>query len=363
MDQCRLCGLQKYLETFCNLHDSELSIEAKIERCFGIKLIADKLMPQLICFECLAKLEDALAFLDVINETQANLIDALNQQLINCETTIEINDEDIKMEQQEIITECYQPPQTDGDETPKNRKKLKDVISTQGTVHSSRWRGLNPVIRVEDIFARELKGLFEVETETLNLDDSDKNIDGTLTELGLQKTSEIGWSSYLWKCTECNLIVDTSKSLEQHFKAKHKKIKCVYPCMDCTLIFKSYFSFQNHVIDMHKAHLKFCCDDCSEFRWNLVDLYKHRQKLHPRLKNTCLYCGRLFDCGFNLKQHSAVHIKYDDDELFRCDLCGFTTHTKFLVKQHLMASHVKSNVELICEQCGKVCKRLADMVS
>jgi hypothetical protein len=224
----------------------------------------------------------------------------------------------------------------------------------------------NPILKVEDIFPNELAGIFEGPSDMLDVHDNDKNPDGTLTEtaeLGL-----LGWDHYEWKCIVCSnevekVLLDSCQSLEQHFKTDHKDVKMTYPCMDCKLSFRSYFSFQNHVIE-HQPHLKFSCDVCSIYRWNLIDLYKHRQEKHPKYKNTCLYCGRIFECGFFLKQHVGVHQKWKEDEHFYCDLCNYQTHTKFLIKQHITYSHGRAHYkELVCEQCGKVCKRVSDMVS
>ena len=224
----------------------------------------------------------------------------------------------------------------------------------------------NPVLKVEDIFSNELAGVFEGPTDMLDIHDIDKNQDGSLTEaaeLGL-----LGWDHYEWKCVICSnedekVLLSSSQSLEQHFKTDHKNTKISYQCMDCRLSFKSYFSFQNHVIE-HQPHLKFSCDICSIYRWNLVDLYKHRQENHPKYKNTCLYCGRIFECGFFLKQHVGIHQKWKPEEHFYCDLCPYETHTKFLIKQHITYGHGRAHhKELVCEQCGKVCKRVSDMVS
>ena len=110
-------------------------------------------------------------------------------------------------------------------------------------------------------------------------------------------------------------------------------------------------------------------------------MYKHRAEHHPKHKNVCLYCGRLFECGFYLRQHLANHITFKSDDLFSCDICGSQVHTKFLMRHH-MATHFKGG-DIVCETCGKVrcnhehcndyyiyyfinfkvCKRLSDMRS
>lgn len=369
MEQCRFCGVQKYMESMFSLFDSELMIEAKLEKVFSsFQLYKDKLLPNSVCSDCYTKLENAADFLTLIEETQESLMDSVNQQLIRCDNSLMFA-EDIKMEILQASVAVDQSATTSflfvDDKPPNKKAKHRKTPTSSKEVTSSynRWKGANPVYKVEEIFVQELEcGVFETEPETLAMSDSEKNPDGTLSEEGKYKVLQSAWISYNWKCVECNLFVESSKELEDHFKRDHKNLKVTYPCMDCKQSFKSYFSFQNHVIDVHKPHLKFCCDVCSDFRWNLTELYKHRQQFHPKFRNTCLYCGRLFDCGFNLKQHVSVHLKFEEDQLFHCDICGYKSHTKFLIKQHFIASHIKNSTELVCEQCGKICKRLSDMV-
>ncbi|CRK92997.1 CLUMA_CG006532, isoform A [Clunio marinus] len=362
MDKCRLCGEEKYLENLCNFRDPEWMIEIKLETVFNIKLTNEKLMPQCCCFECISKLDCSLEFFKRIKETQQSLLENLNNQLLQCENSFEVKEE-IKIEV--IDTELVAPPllypelEVYSSNHLKIKKRRKKLQSSSENYTNDRCKGT----RVEDIFKNEINGIYESQPETLDLLESEKNDDGTITESGLLRIPLLGWSAYIWRCVVCKVSIDSSKSLEAHFKIEHTKTKPIYPCMDCKLSFKSYFSFQNHVIDNHKPNLKFSCDVCSEFRWNLMSLYNHRRHLHPKYKNTCLYCGRLFESGFSLKQHVSVHMKFKEDELFFCDICGFQAHTKFLIKQHIHVFHLKINTEWVCEQCGKICKRLSDMRS
>lgn len=352
MNECRLCGVESH-ETYYNLSDPELLLEVKLEKVFSVKLSKAKFLSQKVCFDCIKNLQSCETFLQTIQETQESFASKQYDESAPLQENIKVEVIEILLDkdfQSELISDAHEA----------NERSTKILNLESGSSGSNR-------LKVEDIFVNELQhGVFEYSPETLSLSSSEKNPNGTINEAGertLAKLGMFGWSRYAWKCPECTLYVDSRRSLEEHFKTDHGHGKVSYACMDCHLCFKSYFSFQNHVIDTHKPHLKFSCDVCSEFRWNLLDLYKHRQQLHPKYRNCCLYCGRLFDCGFNLKQHVAVHMKFKDDELFYCDICSFQAHTKFLIRQHLILSHSKSRPELICEQCGKICKRSSDMVS
>ena len=128
---------------------------------------------------------------------------------------------------------------------------------------SHRWNGGNPIIKMEDIFEKELNGIYEIPPDILQIPEEEKNTDGTLNTLGLQRVSTLTWSNYSWKCNECNRIFKDISNLEQHFKDDPHNKKFTYSCQDCSLTFRSYFSCQNHIVEVHKTYLKFCCDICS----------------------------------------------------------------------------------------------------
>ena len=116
---------------------------------------------------------------------------------------------------------------------------------------------------MEDIFEKELNGIYEIPPDILQIPEEEKNPDGTLNALGLQRVSTLTWSNYSWKCTECNRTFKDISNLEQHFKDHPHNKKFTYSCQDCSLTFRSYFSCQNHIVEVHKTYLKFCCDICS----------------------------------------------------------------------------------------------------
>lgn len=334
-------------------------IEMKLQKVFNFNLSNNKLLPQNICYQCIGSLESSVAFFDMLEETQTALISNLNDQLKHCDTSLLLDTaHDIKIE--ELLATTMEEPscsslQISDVVTNIKKKRIRNPLPTK--TH-------NPVMRMEDIFAKELnEGVFVTVPDILDVDASEQNPDGTLNETGVFKVSQLGFFNYQWKCTQCHEVLVTRTLLEDHWKAHHKSVRMSYGCLDCKATFKGYLAFINHVTETHRSYMKFFCDICCDFRWNLLDLYKHREEHHPKLRSTCLYCGKIFDCGFNLKQHCGIHLKFSEEELFHCDMCDYTCHTKYLIKQHITINHVKNHGEIVCEQCGKICKRLSDMRS
>ncbi|CAO1413116.1 unnamed protein product [Diamesa serratosioi] len=356
-DICRLCGIGRPLEYLNNIMDPEISVQFKLEKSFKISLDEDKLLPQNVCYECIENLNKSANFAQSITDVQAMLRDSLKQQLGEFSYENSLFFEEIKTEIRDYEQKSYL------NLVPSGSVNSVTISNSKSTVNSKQIDIVQDPININQnpSKSKNRKRKKNDDFNILQIPEEEKNPDGTLTTLGLQRVSTLTWSNYSWKCNECNRTFKDISNLEQHFKDAPHNNKFTYSCQDCSLTFRSYFSCQNHIVEVHKTYLKFCCDICSEYRWNLLDLYKHRAEHHPKHKNVCLYCGRLFECGFYLRQHLANHITFKSDDLLNCDICGSQVHTKFLMRHH-MATHFKGG-DIVCETCGKVCKRLSDMRS
>lgn len=363
-DHCRLCGANQEAVTMGSLDDDDLMIKIKLEKVFKYKLNDDKMLSQFVCIECISKLENSLAFLEAIEETDKNLIQKMNEQVDYYDASFLFQD-DIKMEEVHTETKAIKISSSPQKLKPtRKRAKISSVSEEEKPSNvENRWNGGNPVLRVEDIFEKELtQGIYTSKPDQLDLADDEKNSDGTLNEAGKLKMSQRNRTDYVWKCGDCNIILPSSADIKEHYKILHKRKKVSYACNECQKPpFKCSISFQNHVIENHRPVVKFLCDFCGEFRWNLVDLFRHRSEKHPKFRNMCIYCGKLFQCGFNLKMHTFSHLPFKEDEMYECDQCGFSTRNKRSLKQHLHQKHIFS--EYICETCGKIFKRSRDVVS
>jgi Zinc-finger associated domain (zf-AD) len=262
MDVCRLCGQKNSVNDLCNINDAELMIEIKLEKVFKIRLAPEKLLPNSVCFDCIIKIENSLGFLDLLEQTQAILMENLKTQLNDCDNSLMFS-KDIKIEEV-FTTEVSMMPSSSKQPTPAERKAVKrkaPVAPVKTSLKKSPVKRSvsSPVIRVEDIFKKELsEGI--TNPETLNVNDDQKNSDGTLNGSGQLRMLDLGWSHFTWKCNECHNLLDSSQSLEIHFKAVHPNKKLSFSCGDCPSTFKSFFTFQNHVIEFHQPYMKFFCD-------------------------------------------------------------------------------------------------------
>jgi hypothetical protein len=216
---------------------------------------------------------------------------------------------------------------------------------------------------MDDIFRKELKeGIFDKPIEILNIEENEKNLDGTINEQGVLKCANFRWSDYTWTCTNCDFKTQEGVSkLESHYRTIHQSSP-IYKCIDCPKSCRKYSSCLNHIFD-HRPILKFCCDVCSNYFTNILELYNHRVNVHKDRKNFfCLYCSKHFDCGSILRYHRAVHDSAS--KLFQCDFC----ERRFSVK-HNLASHMARHVDAAktrpytCEQCGLCFRQKGNLVS
>lgn len=388
---CRLCccRTEHYLDALYDLKDPDLMIEFKLEKVFKLKLQEndEKLMSQIVCLHCVNSLNSAESFYEKVVETQ-ELMDTQLELIEDTVLTEDLKTGEIKLEmllesesptileesivehehaassEVEVLTKIE--PISLGRKTDMKKKNREGVFNRKRT-REGRLSNENTLLRMEDIFCNEYDGIYSTMPDSLELERHQKCADGSLTKDAAESVHESSWNVYEWKCIHCSnnrekLIFDSRFELEDHFKLMHRDIKVSYPCADCTsLSFKSYFSFQNHTIE-HRPILKFCCDICSKIYWNIMDLHNHRMNCNPKMRHTCLYCGKMFESGFFLKQHAGHHQKFKPEELYHCDMCSYSAHTKFLIKQHLTLTHVGKEKELVCGICGKICKRTSDMV-
>lgn len=88
------------------------------------------------------------------------------------------------------------------------------------------------------------------------LNDDDKNEDGTISQSVMEKLKIESWNDYPWKCIDCNTYMVDIHDLRQHHITKHQSTS-KYCCVDCPKVFNKYATFLNHVRGRHRSHLKF----------------------------------------------------------------------------------------------------------
>lgn len=187
--------------------------------------------------------------------------------------------------------------------------------------------------------------------EQLNLSDSEKNDDGTITESGVKKLNLETWESLDWFCSECGDRMKNYLDLKNHCSVQHQT-NSKFVCSECSRGFTKYLTFINHVKKTHRPILKYCCDICSCYFWNLKQLRKHRAGHSVEGENyNCDICGKGFTNSRTLLSHAKSHQPNYSKNKHSCDVC----FKKFGTKPNLMA-HKRIHLgvrEYTCEQCGK----------
>ncbi|KAG4066817.1 hypothetical protein HA402_012884 [Bradysia odoriphaga] len=184
----------------------------------------------------------------------------------------------------------------------------------------------------------------------VELNDDDKNDDGSISQRAVEKLKIESWNDYPWKCMDCDLLMADIRDLRQHHITNHQSTS-KYSCVDCPKVFNKYATFLAHVRNRHRSHLKFCCDICSVFFWNSRSMHQHRYEHDKDRAYLCQTCGKGFRCNSTLQVHCRSHLPVDLKNRYNCDIC----FKKFGTKPNLQAhKRIHSGVrDFTCEQCGR----------
>lgn len=318
----------------------------------------DKLSYKNICGSCLDQLEASYSFYQQIVSVQSSLEIAIKQEDIDTSSILTIIKEETKEESEDSL-ECFHAGPSynssahfaipwkvteQASERPRktSRKLLKTAPATQ-VPNSKKGRGLRAYRQavpytMASVFAEEISNKnFRSQTEVMTLTNDDKNSNGELTETAKAQLVESLWSNFDWSCSTCNAPFNNIIELNQHLNSAHK-LKHRDTCVQCKKDTLHYAGYLNHAVE-HNPSLKFCCVICSDYRSNLLDLFKHCDESHKNAKVFfCLYCGLHFFSGAVVNDHvKRKHMKASTvvGPKFQCDFCGFESILKDKMTQHL----------------------------
>lgn len=203
---------------------------------------------------------------------------------------------------------------------------------------------------MEKVFEKELKHhTFDFPVESLNVTDLEKNADGSLTELGLQRCGSFKWTNFVWFCDSCDKSFKNVVDLRRHYRHDHD-LRPFFRCPDCPKKFRILPACVSHYFE-HCANAKFCCWFCDKYYCDVLHLYRHQVKDHKYISKLCLYCGRHFYMASDLREHRETHSLPDSSLTYTCDVCRKVFKTKQTLRGHMII-HLDIR-EHICEICGK----------
>ncbi|XP_063709959.1 zinc finger protein 235-like [Culicoides brevitarsis] len=115
--------------------------------------------------------------------------------------------------------------------------------------------------------------------------------------------------------------------------------KTCFKCSLCQELCKNFSELQKHITQKHFGHLT---------------VNKRQKEANPYLKNLqnyCNICGKLIpwtEACEKYYEHSYLHYGIQP---FKCDICGFSTNEKSLVRQHMVQKHLSKIKQLGCLIC------------
>jgi len=88
---------------------------------------------------------------------------------------------------------------------------------------------------------------------------------------------------------------------------------------------------------VHEKRNPQLCTLCGKSFQSASNLRKHVEAVHEKKQFECIECQEIFKSEFTYKQHMAY--KHEGKEMFKCDICNVELKTKFSLKNHIAFMH------------------------
>lgn len=355
-----MCGK---LRNTSNLLDISSEINFQIEFYCRISLEDNKLLPQKICFDCNYAVTNFATFSETAKEMQIKFmkespleevkVEINELPVVECFLQDDLNDQPVnrkrKLRSEEAVAQFAISEELQSEPFPidevnsYNSESAWDDSSDssdsdyQGSVYKRKRKEKTKSMVTRH--RRKMTTQKKEENEDVNeLDvaESDKNHDGTITVSADAFYSGKKWCDMRLSCQECDQVVKGPHELREHYTKQHSPDLGgydKYQCLECDEGVVQFHKFLNHVVE-HQPFLKFCCLICPSMFWNLDSLQQHHQSTHGDVSLfNCLLCGRFFKAEFYLTSHETrVHklqVSREDSEIRTPSQTAITVESLF----------------------------------
>ena len=166
-----------------------------------------------------------------------------------------------------------------------------------------------------------------------------------ITKLTLRKPSNKSKPKLMFKCVRCALLCKTIGELNEHYRTKHRKLKC----QDCDKTFTKPRSYQKHLY-LHKKPNHQCVTCGKGFSFH-SQLNSHVPVHVSTRTHSCTSpgCNKSFTHAGDLRKHLKTHSK----KWWRCEIAGCSY--KNLDERNLKSHMLKRTTckRFSCKYCEK----------
>lgn len=162
-----------------------------------------------------------------------------------------------------------------------------------------------------------------------------------------------------FRCKPCGEIFESKGKYNLHYNKKHKKPGEPIKCSKCNKLLQSTRSLKSHMRSMHVKKEEVYCKVCNKFYKDIttfkVHLSSNRKHIAPdMLKYQCEHCAKRFISERYVDRHvKSVHLGKGD---FECDRCDKSYSTQSGLSHHIAVVHDRTFVQArssICDHCGR----------
>ena len=127
-------------------------------------------------------------------------------------------------------------------------------------------------------------------------------------------------------CSQCPSTFKTGPHLSDHVRLRHTRPKTAFVCRVCKALFPGKTRLRSHELEVHdfqRGPTRYKCPFCPRQFAEECSLRVHLPKHSSERPYKCEFpgCGKTYKFAFHLKDHSTIHLAYDDLP-YSCSLCG-----------------------------------------
>lgn len=162
-------------------------------------------------------------------------------------------------------------------------------------------------------------------------------------------------------CDICQYRCSDKNSIRSHIKTKHLKID-THICEICAMVFSNATRLKLHWMHRHSDERNYPCKICEKAFKTDRALRGHVWQVHTpaeqKPKFSCEVCDFTTHSKFSFTQHKGTHL--DNDECpYKCPTCNRGFASKYRFKDHLLVHQLHRPFQ--CLTCEKSFKRKADL--